>query len=806
MSGPRFVAIHGHFYQPPRESPWLERVEVQDSAAPFHDWNARVTAECYAPNTAARRVDAQNRILDVVDNFAALAFDIGPTLMAWLEAERPDVYRAILAADETSRAARGQGNAIAQAYGHAILPLCSRRDKVTQVRWGLADFRHRFGREAHGMWLPETAADRETLEVLAEEGVRFTLLAPSQAAGVREPGGEWRPGAALDPRRAYRWEGGRARELALFFYDGPVSHAVAFDGLLRSGDALATRLLAGFDETAPYPQLVQIATDGETYGHHHRFGEMALAAACARIEASGAATLTSHAAFLAAHPPTMEARVVDGSSWSCAHGVERWRGDCGCRAGRHHGWHQRWRAPLREALDWLRDSVDPLYEARAASLLKDPWAARDAYVEVLLDRTPASVTAFLDRHALRPMDADGRVQALRCLELQRHRLLMYTSCGWFFDEISGIETVQVLRYAARVLQLARALGGDAGLEEELLRRLGAAPSNLPELRDGAGVWRRHVAPCATDLARVAAHYAIAGPTEGYGDPAEVHAFRVERRQWTRVAVDEASLSIGRVRVTARVTEESEEADVAVLHAGDGQIHCRVRTGVAADALAAAREALLRLAPFHERAGCARELEQRFGGRAYTVADIFVDERRRLVSRLAERALHAPAGAPIEVASRQLLGELHGVEGPIPSDLADVARRLLGRSAREELVTLAEGGPVTGSTQRLREVLAEGRSLGISLGLGAEDVSRAIGSALGRALETLRARVTTAATADTLALLAVGHALDAPIDLWAAQNAVARLWRQASSEDRLTLAPIMSALGFAPGALAAPRQH
>jgi alpha-amylase/alpha-mannosidase (GH57 family) len=806
VSGPRFVAIHGHFYQPPRESPWLERVEVQDSAAPFHDWNARVTAECYAPNIAARRVDAQNRILDVVDNFAALAFDVGPTLMAWLEHERPDVYRAILEADRTSRAARGHGNAIAQAYGHAILPLCSRRDKVTQVRWGLADFRHRFGREAHGMWLPETAADRETLEVLAEEGVRFTLLAPSQAAGVREPGGDWRPGAGLDPRRAYRWEGSGGRELALFFYDGPISHAVAFDGLLRSGDALATRLLAGFDETASHPQLVQIATDGETYGHHHRFGEMALAAACARIEAGGAATLTSHAAFLAAHPPTSKARVVDGSSWSCAHGVERWRADCGCRAGRHHGWDQRWRGPLREALDWLRDTVDPLYEARAAALLKDPWAARDAYVEVLLDRTPASVTAFLDRHALRPLDADGRVQALRCLELQRHRLLMYTSCGWFFDEISGIETVQVLRYAARALQLARALGADAGLEEELLRRLGAAPSNLPELRDGAGVWRRHVAPCVTDLARVAAHYAIAGPTEGYGDPAEIHAFRVERRQWARVVVDDASLSIGRVRVTARVTEESEEADVAVLDDGDGQIHARVRTGIEADALAGTREALLGLVPLRERAEWTRELEQHFGGRAYTTADVFLDERRRLVAGLAERVLDGSAGAPVETASRQLLGELRRVEGPIPPGLADVARRLLLRAARDELAKLADGGPVAESTQRVREVLAEARSLAISLGLRTEDVARAIGSALGCALETLRAQVTSAATADALALLAIGHALDVQVDLWEAQNAAARLWRQGSREDRQTLAPLMSALGFAPGALAGPRQR
>src|SRR5581483_262528 len=292
VTPPRYVAIHGHFYQPPRENPWLERVEVQDSAAPYHDWNARVAAECYAPNTAARRVDGDNRILDVVNNFAAIAFDVGPTLLGWLEQARPDVYRAILDADRASVAARGHGNAIAQAYGHAILPLCTRRDKVTEVRWGLADFRHRFGREAEGMWLPETAVDRETLEVLADEGVRFTLLAPGQAEATREPGEPWRPAAAgLDPRRAYRWAPGAGRPLALFFYDGPVSHAVAFEGLLGSGDAFAARLLGAFGGRAG-PQLVHIATDGESYGHHHRFGEMALAAACARIETSGAAILT----------------------------------------------------------------------------------------------------------------------------------------------------------------------------------------------------------------------------------------------------------------------------------------------------------------------------------------------------------------------------------------------------------------------------------------------------------------------------------------------------------------------------------
>ena len=806
MSHSRFVAIHGHFYQPPRESPWLERIEVQDSAAPYHDWNARVTAESYAPNVAARRVDGQNRILDVVNNFAALAFDVGPTLMAWLERERQDVYAAILEADRISRVARGRGNAIAQAYGHAILPLCSRRDKVTQVRWGLADFRHRFGRESEGMWLPETASDRETLEVLADEGVRFTLLAPDQAEAVREPGDDWRGGAAaLDPRRAYRCNLGQGRTLALFFYDGAISHAIAFEGLLASGEALAARLLAGFD-SRPSAQLVQVATDGETFGHHHRFGEMALAAACARIEASGAATLTNHAAFLAAHPPTAEVRVVEASSWSCAHGVERWRSDCGCNAGRHPDWAQRWRGPLREALDWLRDFVDPLYEARAGALLKDPWAARDAYVEVLLDRSPATMDAFLESHGLRPLDAADRVQALRCLELQRHRLLMYTSCGWFFDEISGIETVQVLRYAARVVQLARMLGADAGLEGELLRRLEAAPSNLPELRDGAGVWRRHVAPSVTDLTRVAAHYAIAGPSEGYGNPADVHAFRVEQLEWARAASGKASLAVGRVRVTAQLTTEREEADVTVLDSGDGEVRCHVRTGSDTGALATPRDGLFRDFVAHGPAGWPDAPERLFGGRSYTSVDVFPEERRRLLVRMAERAQETPSRAEksVDAASRRLLDELQRGGESVPPALASVARPLLERAASEELAVLAAGGPVAPAVDRIRELVTGARSLGLPLGRGLGQGTPAIESALGHVLDVLRMGPTATTVTDALALLGLGTELEAAPDLWAAQNVVARLWREGSERDRGMLAPLMAALGFAPDAFTAPR--
>lgn len=807
MNHTRFVAIHGHFYQPPRESPWLERIEVQDSAAPYHDWNARVTAECYAPNTAARRVDEQGRIVDIVDNFAALAFDVGPTLMTWLERERPDVYGAILEADRTSQLARGHGNAIAQAYGHAILPLCSRRDKVTQVRWGLADFRHRFGRDAEGLWLPETAVDRETLEVLAEEGVRFTLLAPEQAASVRERSGEWGPGAdRLDPRQAYRWDGGHGRTLALFFYDGAISHAIAFDGLLRSGEALASRLLAGFEGDSR-PQLVQVATDGETYGHHHQFGEMALAAACARIEASGAATLTNHAAFLAAHPPTKEARVVDGSSWSCIHGVERWRSDCGCRAGRHPGWTQGWRGPLREALDWLRDAADALYEARMATLAKDPWAARDAYVEVLLDGRPSTGAAFLERHAPRPLDEGSRIQMLRCLELQRHRLLMYTSCGWFFDEISGIETVQVLRYAARVLQLAQALGGDAGLEKGFVRRLAAAPSNMPAFRDGAGVWRSLVAPSVTDLSRVAAHYAMAGLSEGYGDSADVHAFRVERVRWASVTAGRTSLAVGRVRVTARVTTENQETDVAVLHGSDGQVVCRTRTGEDATVPASMRDALFREVSRSGPGEWPMALAAHFGGESHALDDVFPDERRRLLAYLAERALAAPRSDREPVSSDPApLDALRAEQGCLPPSLGVVVSHALRHAAREHLAALETSDPVTTSVQGLRDLAARAVQLDISLGLEPGEIAPRIESALERVIESLRAGPTSATVADVLDLLALGTALEARPDLWASQNAAARLWHESAPPDRERLAPLMVALGFAPGIFGSSRER
>lgn len=484
----RFLTVHGHFYQPPRENPWLEAVEVEDGAAPYHDWNERITAECYAPNS---------------NNLKKISFNFGPTLLSWLERYHPETYANILEADRSSRAERsGHGNAIAQVYAHPIMPLATRRDKITQVRWGIEDFRHRFGRDPEGMWLPETAVDRETLAVLAEAGIRFTILAPSQARRVRPlKESRWADvgGERIDPSHAYHYVTAGGRSLALFFYDGPISRAIAFEDALADGETLLARLMAGFSAERAWPQLVHAATDGESYGHHTRLGDRTLAAALEKIEREGRVTLTNYGAFLATHPPLREVEIFESTSWSCAHGVARWLSDCGCRVG-HPDWHQRWRAPLREAVDWLRDQLDPFYEVRLGTLLKDPWAARDDYIHLILNNAPDARTEFFARHQRTPLDSGRRVKALTLLELQRHRLVMYTSDGWFFDEISGLEAVQVLRYAARAMQLAGSLGL-SGLEEGFLRRLAAAPSNIPEFGNGARVYQRLVLAAAGGSAR-----------------------------------------------------------------------------------------------------------------------------------------------------------------------------------------------------------------------------------------------------------------------------------------------------------------
>jgi alpha-amylase/alpha-mannosidase (GH57 family) len=595
---PRYVCIHGHFYQPPRENPWLETVEVQDSAAPYHDWNDRITAECYAPNGASRITNKQDEIIRIMNNYARMSYNFGPTLLSWLHDNAPRTYRMILDADKFSaQRYSGHGSAMAQVYNHLIMPLANKRDALTQIRWGIADFESRFGRKPEGMWLAETAVNRAVLDLLAQEGIKFTVLAPAQCARVRPfpgtvsteaaeaaPASElWTetPNATVDPSHPYLIRLDEGRTIAIFFYDGPASRAIAFEGLLNSGVDFASRLLSAFHPPSPEnPQaasLSHVATDGESYGHHHKHGEMALSFAMHTIEEGQQARLTNYGEFLEKFPPTWEAEVVEDTSWSCVHGVERWRSNCGCNGG-HPGWNQEWRTPLREALDYLRDATAPLVEQLAQPLLKDLWVARDAYIQVILDRSPAVINNFFAQHAARELSEPERITALELLELERHTQLMYTSCGWFFDEISGIETVQIIAYAGRVIQLAAKLFGQPGidLEKNFLAILARAKSNLPEIGDGAEVYHRYINSMQIGLEQVGAHYAISSIFRAYPEHGELFCFDVHRESQETFNSGRGRVAVGRALVYSRITEEHEDICFAVLHLGDQNLSAAVK--------------------------------------------------------------------------------------------------------------------------------------------------------------------------------------------------------------------------------------
>jgi alpha-amylase/alpha-mannosidase (GH57 family) len=632
----RFICIHGHFYQPPRENPWLEAIEVQDSAYPYHDWNEKITAECYAPNAASRILDKEDRIVDIVGNYARVSFDFGPTLLSWMETASPDAYQAIIEADgESMEAHSGHGNAIGQAYGHLIMPLANTRDKRTQVKWGIKDFECRFKRIPEGMWLPETAVDTETLSIMAECGIKFTILAPHQASKIRKlRSREWEDvsGGRIDPTRAYLCKLASGRSITLFFYDGPISKAVAFEKLLNRGEDFVTRLTAGFSDQRAWPQMLHIATDGETYGHHHKFADMALAFALHQIEAQAIAKLTNYGEYLAKYPAAYEVQIAENTSWSCAHGIERWRADCGCNSGGHSGWNQGWRAPLREALDWLRDELTGPFEARSREFLKDPWKARDAYIEVILNRSEENIDKFLNGHALRDAAGTEKSAILKLMEMQRHLMLMYTSCGWFFDEISGIETVQMIQYAGKAIQLARELFG-IDLEEGFKGRLACAKSNLPEVKDGAHIYERFVKPAMVGLDKVAAHYAISSLIEDYDDPTRIYLYNVKKEDYQRMQAGEAKLAVGRISVASTITLESEVACFSVLHLGGHIFNGGVDTSLGNDAYQSMKQEIVTAFEKGAFADTVRLMDRQAGMQTYTLLQLFRDEQRKILSHV-----------------------------------------------------------------------------------------------------------------------------------------------------------------------------
>jgi alpha-amylase/alpha-mannosidase (GH57 family) len=700
---PRFVCVHGHFYQPPRENPWLETVEVQDSAAPYHDWNDRITAECYAPNGASRITNEQGEIIRIINNYARMSFNFGPTLLNWLHDKAPRTYRMIIDADRYSaQRYSGHGSAIAQVYNHIIMPLASRRDALTQIRWGIADFEFRFGRKPEGMWLAETAVNRSVLDLMAQEGIKFTVLAPVQCARVRRlsstEGSDWidTADATVDPTHPYIVQLDEGRSIAVFFYDGPSSRAIAFEGLLNSGEAFGSRLLDGF-RSAPQgetvdAQLSHVATDGESYGHHHKHGEMALSYAMHWIEEGKRANLTNYGEFLGKFPPIWEAEVEENTSWSCVHGIERWRSNCGCNGGKP-GWNQEWRAPLREALDYLRDATAPLAEDLSRSLLKELWEARDAYIQVVLDRSPDSANGFFDEHSNHVLNLAERATALELLELERHTQLMYTSCGWFFDEISGIETVQIIAYAGRVLQLAAKLFGEKGtaLEDEFLNLLAKAKSNVPEIGDGAEIYRRYVSEMKIGLEQVGAHYAISSIFRPYPEDGEIFCFDVHRESYEVFNSGRGRVALGRARVYSRVTEETEEICFTVLHLGDQNLSAAVKRYVSSDPLEVAA-----FGTFSTEVGTGirranlpeviRSIDRFFGETAYSLNSLFADEQHRILSIILNRTVSEMEDSLRKIYEdhASLLHFLSETGMTAPPALASAARFAINASLRRAL--------------------------------------------------------------------------------------------------------------------------
>ena len=677
----RYICIHGHFYQPPRENPWIEAIDLQDSAHPYHDWNRRITAECYAPNAKSRILDDQGRIVQIVNNYAKISFNFGPTLLAWMEVNAPSVYEAILEADRQSMENfSGHGSALAQAYNHIIMPLANRRDKITQIRWGIRDFEHRFQRKPEGMWLPETAVDLETLDILAGQDIRFTILAQHQARKVRRPEEKtWQDvrGGKIDPTRAYRLQLPSGRSMALFFYDGTISRAVAFERLLNSGETFSQRILGGFSEKRLWPQLVHIATDGESYGHHHRFGDMALAYALHDIESENLALLTNYGQYLERHPPTHQVEILENTSWSCAHGVERWQSHCGCCTGANPEWSQDWRKPLREALDFLRDAIAPDFEETARRIFKDPWEARNRFIDVILDRSTERLDVFLTQQAVREWIPNDRQTALKLLELQRHTMLMYTSCGWFFDDLSGIETIQILQYAGRVVQLWREIFGH-DLKPRFLEILEQAQSNTSIHGDGRHIYNSFVEEAMADLKKVAAHYAMSSLFKNYEKICSIYCYMIDREEYQASENGKARLILGRARLTSQITMESALLSFGVLHLGDHNMTCGVREYRGEKDFEHLMEELPDIFKGGDIPETIRRLDNQFGPSIYSLKSLFRDEQRRIFGLILEPALDEA-----EAAYRQLfeyhtpmIRFLEDSKSPVPRALSMAAEFVL----------------------------------------------------------------------------------------------------------------------------------
>ena len=629
-----YLTIHGHFYQPPRENPWLEEIELQQSAAPFHDWNARINNECYNPNSFAKIVDSNNKILDIINNYGKISFNFGPTLMSWLEMHAPYTYERIIRADvESVQEFSGHGNAMAQVYNHIIMPLANKNDKITQVKWGIEDFKYRYGRMPEGMWLAETAVNDETLEVLADNGIKFTILSPFQAKGFRKFGEKeftdvsW---GTIDPARPYRYfiKNNPEKYVDLFFYDGAISKSVAFDELLKDGNKFYNRLKDGVSGLRDFTQLVNIATDGESYGHHTKFGDMALAYILRIKAGEGEFKITNYGEFLDKFPPQYEVDIIQDSSWSCFHGVGRWKEDCGCSTGAQEGWNQKWRKPLRDALDYLRDELINIFEQEGSKIFIDPWDARNKYIQVILDRNEKSIKKFL-KEVLKTDKQDSKVEAMKLLEIQRQAMLMYTSCGWFFSEISGIETTQIMKYAARAMQLA----GDFSskdLESEFLNILSQAKSNIQEFGTGKDVYERFVKPSIITMKQIATLWAVDTLYSELEEETSLYCYKIKHHNYRKIDKGTTHLIVARLEVQSTITLEKSDFTLVLLQFSSGDFHCSIKEFSDSSNYQTLQKELIKTYLQFPLTEIIRMIDECFGKEYYTLKDIFIEKRRKIL--------------------------------------------------------------------------------------------------------------------------------------------------------------------------------
>jgi len=710
----RYICIHGHFYQPPRENAWLEFVEIQDSALPYHDWNDRITAECYGPNTSSRILDKDDKIIDIVNNYSNMSFNIGPTLLSWMERNAPDVYEDILEADNLSmKNFAGHGSAMAQVYNHIIMPLANRRDKETQVKWGLRDFEYRFCRKPEGMWLAETAVDTETLEVLVENGIKYCLLAPRQAKAFRKVGAKtWKKVQehGINPRRPYICNLPSGQSISIFFYDGHISQAVAFEKLLDDGKKFARRLFGGFVAKNEGAQLVNICTDGESYGHHHRHGDMALAYVLDFIEENQLAKLTNYSEFLAKFPPEHEIEIHENSSWSCVHGVERWRSACGCNGGRGDNWQQEWRQPLREALDWLRDEVSEIFEMEMKPFTKKMWQMRNDYIEVILNRNEQTINELFKEYIKEEVTPKQKTKILRLLEGTRHAMLMYTSCGWFFDEVSDIETTQILQYANRALQEAEQEGGK-DLETHFLKLLEKAPSNLKDLGTAKEVYLRYVAPKRLTLSKVGMHYAVSSLFEKFPETLAVYTYIVKRIKFDREVSGKNRLSVGLAEVTSTLTYSKKRYTFAVMYLGQNHIIGNFSEEMTEDEYEKMAGELTDAFSKSSLAEVIGKMQHYFGERKFTLNSLFREDRKKILDMIVEKELNQAENMFVEIYNENynLMNVLLQDKLPIPDILKKNLEAVINNKIIQFFEQKKEHNP-----KRLEELVKEANKWSVDL--------------------------------------------------------------------------------------------